>query len=71
MAEPTDPGERAARERELEKRNTEASRPSRGSTPPERLVDRVLEVEPGVEQHAGEDAGQVPRDESTDDDDTP
>lgn len=63
MAEPTDPGERAALERELEKVNTEESRQSRGSMPPERLVDRVLEIEPGVEQHAGEDAGEVPRDE--------
>ena len=63
MAEPTDPRERTALERELERRSTEQRRQSSGSTPPEELVERALEIEPGVEQHAGEDAGQVPRDE--------
>jgi hypothetical protein len=26
-------------------------------------MERALEIEPGVEQHAGEDAGEVPRDD--------
>lgn len=63
MADPGEDRERAEVERALAERETEASRQSRGSTPPERLVERALEVEPGVEQHAGEDAGQVPRDD--------
>ena len=63
MAEPTDPFEREALVRELERWNTEESRQSSGSMPPERLVERALEIEPGVEQHAGEDAGEVPRDD--------
>jgi hypothetical protein len=44
-------------ERELEEQMTEAQRQSRGSTPSEHVVERALEVEPGVEQHAGEDPG--------------
>lgn len=63
MADPKDRGAREAVEREIEERNTEASRQWRGSTPPERVVERALEIEPGVEQHAGEDAGEVPRDD--------
>jgi hypothetical protein len=62
----TDPKERASREdveRDLERDRTEESRQSRGSTPPEHVIERALEIEPGVEQHAGEDAGEVPRDD--------
>ncbi len=62
MAQPTDPRERET----LEQERTEESRQPRGSMPPERLVERALEIEPGVEQHAGEDAGQVPRDDEDD-----
>lgn len=65
MAEPKDGEGREAIERALEERRTERARQWSGSTPPERLVERALEVEPGVEQHAGEDAGQVPRDDET------
>lgn len=68
MAERGSREERAEVERELERRETEESRQRRGSTPPERLVERALEIEPGVEQHAGEDAGQVPRDDVPTDD---
>ena len=62
MPGPSDRKDREEVERELKERETEASRQRRGSTPPERLVERALEIEPGVEQHAGEDAGQVPPD---------
>jgi hypothetical protein len=60
MAEPRD---REALERALEERNTERTRRSSGSMPPEQLIERALDIEPGVEQHAGEDAGEVPRDD--------
>ena len=63
MAERTGRDERAEVERELAERETDEARQSRGTTPPERLVERALEVEPGVEVHAGEDAGQVPRED--------
>jgi len=63
MTEPKDRREREALERALEERNTEQRRQSSGSTPPEQLIERALEIEPGVEQHAGEDAGQVPKDD--------
>jgi hypothetical protein len=63
MSEPTDPRERAEVQRELERRETDEERQRRGSTPPEPVIERALEIEPGVEQHAGEDAGQVPRDD--------
>lgn len=66
MAEPKDPGERAEVERELERYQSEESRQWRGSTPPEHVLERALEIEPGVEQHAGEDAGQVPREDDDD-----
>jgi hypothetical protein len=56
-------GERADVERELRERATEEERQRRGSTPDEGLLERALDVEPGVEQHMGEDAGEVPRDE--------
>jgi len=63
MTEPKDRREREALERALEERSTEQRRQSSGSTPPEQLIERALEIEPGVEQHAGEDAGQVPKDD--------
>lgn len=44
-------------ERELRDRATEEEREWRGSTPTEDVMERALEVEPGVEQHAGEDPG--------------
>ena len=43
--------------RELEERSTEERRQRSGSTPPERLMERALEIEPGAEQHVGEDSG--------------
>ncbi len=63
MTERKEPGEHADIERELAERETDEARQRRGSTPRERDVERALEIEPGVEQHAGEDAGQVPRDD--------
>jgi hypothetical protein len=63
MTEPKDRREREALERALEGWSTEQRRQSSGSTPPEQLIERALEIEPGVEQHAGEDAGQVPPDD--------
>lgn len=47
-------------ERDLEAQATDEQRQRSGSTPTEDVVERALDVEPGVEQHAGEDAGQVP-----------
>ncbi len=41
-----------------------------GSTPTEDVMERALETDPGVEWHAGEDAGEVPeadREESAED----
>lgn len=58
-------GERTDVERELAEHATDEERQRRGSTPDEDVLERALEVEPGVEQHLGEDAGEVPR---TDDD---
>lgn len=55
------PGERAEVERELEEHATDEERQRRGSTPREDVLERALEIEPGVEQHAGEDPGGVPR----------
>ena len=46
--------------RELEERSTEERRQRSGSTPPEQLMERALEIEPGAEQHAGEDSGALP-----------
>ncbi|HEX9399471.1 MAG TPA: hypothetical protein VF912_05120 [Anaeromyxobacter sp.] len=63
MAERTGRDERGEVERELGKEETDEKRQRRGSTPAERVVERALDLEPGVEQHAGEDAGQVPRDD--------
>ena len=69
MTERTGRDERAEIERELAERETDETRQSRGTTPSERLVERALEVEPGVEVHAGEDAGEVPREEDGPSDD--
>jgi hypothetical protein len=66
MAERKDPRDRAEPER-VERRGTEESRQQGGSSPPGRPAERALDIEPGVEQHAGEDAGQVPRDDEQDD----
>ncbi|HET8541779.1 MAG TPA: hypothetical protein VFL83_18020 [Anaeromyxobacter sp.] len=44
-------------ERELQERATEEERQRRGPTPTEDVMERALEIEPGVEQHAGEDPG--------------
>ncbi len=63
MTDPTAHASREDVERELERERTEESRQYRGSTPPEHVIERALEIEPGVEQHAGEDAGEVPRDD--------
>jgi hypothetical protein len=54
--------EREKIERELEEHATEHERQRRGSTPSEDVMKRAMEVEPepGVEWHAGEDAGEVP-----------
>lgn len=54
------PPERKDVERELEGHATDEERQRRGSTPTEDGVERALEVEPGVEWHSGEDAGDVP-----------
>jgi hypothetical protein len=54
------PTKRTDVERELRERATEERRQGSGSTPTEDLMERALEVEPGVEWHAGEDAGEVP-----------
>lgn len=52
-------------ERELRERATEEEREWRGSTPTEDVMERALEVEPGVEQHAGEDPGTAAEPERT------
>jgi len=57
-------------ERQLAERGTEQRRQYSGSTPTEDVMERALESEPGVEWHAGEDAGEVPeadRDEPAED----
>jgi hypothetical protein len=54
------PTKRTDVERELRERATEEKRQGSGSTPTEDVIERALEVEPGVEWHAGEDAGEVP-----------
>jgi hypothetical protein len=59
--EPVSQGsERERIERELKEHATEEERQRRGSTPSEDVMKRALDVEPGVEWHAGEDAGEVP-----------
>jgi hypothetical protein len=52
-------GDREAVERELAERENERTRQGSGSTPPEDVLERALDVEPGVERHAGEDPGGV------------
>lgn len=47
-------------ERELAERARDEKRQASGSTPTEDVMERALGAEPGVERHAGEDAGQVP-----------
>ncbi len=47
-------------QRQLAERGTEQRRQYSGSTPTEDVMERALENEPGVEWHAGEDAGEVP-----------
>jgi hypothetical protein len=63
MTDPKDREELERVRRELEAQRTDAARQRRGSTPPEHVIERALEIEPGVEQHAGEDAGEVPRED--------
>jgi hypothetical protein len=54
------PTKRTDVERELSERATEERRQGSGAMPTEDVLERALEVEPGVEWHAGEDAGEVP-----------
>ena len=63
MAEPTDRDERTDEEHEPGKGGAEEPERRTAGTPLERTPERHLEIEPGVELHAGEDAGQVPRDD--------
>ena len=60
MERDRDEAERQGVGRELEERATEEVRQWRGASPPEDVMERALEVEPGVEQHAGEDSGALP-----------
>jgi hypothetical protein len=56
-------GHRERREpvgRAHEERTREEKRQRGGTTPTEDVVRRGIEGEPGVEWHAGEDAGEVP-----------
>jgi hypothetical protein len=57
-------------ERELRERATDERRQSSGSTPDEATMERALETGPGVEWHAGEDAGEVPERGEEDDEGT-
>jgi hypothetical protein len=65
MASGTRRSSRQDIEREIDERATDEVRQRSGSTPTEDLLERALEDEPdhepGVEWHAGEDAGEVPR----------
>jgi hypothetical protein len=54
------PDDRRDMERELGERATDEKRRSSGSTPDEEAMRRAMEIGPGVEWHAGEDAGEVP-----------
>jgi hypothetical protein len=58
MSNPRNRDEREELERTLEEPD-ERTRQSRGTTPDEDTLERALEIEPGVEQHAGEDPGGV------------
>jgi hypothetical protein len=53
-------------ERELKERSTEERRQRSGAMPTEDVLEKALEIEPGVERHAGEDPGGVPPDEGQD-----
>jgi hypothetical protein len=53
-------GECEAVRRALDEREQEEKRQRGGSTPTEDVLTRALELENGVEWHAGEDAGEVP-----------
>lgn len=53
-------GERDLVRRALDEREQEEKRQSSGSTPTEDVLSRALELDDGVEWHAGEDAGEVP-----------
>jgi hypothetical protein len=52
--------DRDSARRAPDERLDDAKRERSGSTPTEEVVERALDVEPGVEWHAGEDAGEVP-----------
>ncbi len=60
MERDRDEAERRGVERELREPATGKERPWPGSTPPEDVRERALEIAPGVEQHAGEDPGVAP-----------
>jgi hypothetical protein len=53
------PGEREEVARELDERTSEEVRQRSGSTPREDVLERALDIEPGVERHAGEDPGSL------------
>jgi len=58
-------------EREASERATEKRRQGSGATLPKDTVGRAPEAEPGVEWHAGEDAGEVPAPEDADEESAP
>ena len=58
-------------ERKSSERATEKRRQGSGAAPPEDTAGRTPEVEPGVEWHAGEDAGEVPAPEDADEESAP
>ena len=60
MVKRTEPGEREEVLRELDERRSEEVRQRSGSTPPEDVLERAFDLEPGVERHAGEDPGSLP-----------
>jgi hypothetical protein len=58
-------------ERKSSERAAEKRRQGSGAMPPEDAAGRALEVEPGVEWHVGEDAGEVPSPEEAGDETAP
>jgi hypothetical protein len=54
------PDDRRDLERAPNRRATDEKRVSSGSTPDEETMRRAVETGPGIEWHAGEDAGEVP-----------
>jgi hypothetical protein len=60
------PDDRRDVERELGQRATDEKRQSSGSTPDEESMRRAMETGPGIEWHAGEDAGEVPDEDAPD-----